>query len=269
MIRSTLSGSKRTAALAAVLLLGPAAAAQAPSVPPAVGVVERLGDALPLELVFNDEQGAPVRLGDLIRRPTILNLVYFRCPNICSPLMNEVAHMVDMIDLAPGQDYDVLTVSFDHREDHTIARNGRNTLLSRMKKKVPPEAWRFLTGSREAIAALCESVGFYFEERDQDYDHPGVTIFLSPQGRIVRYLHGVQLLPANVKLALIDAMTGKTRSLMQTVQQLCFSYKKEGNTYVLQIHRIVLAVTVVGLALFLAILLLKGKRRAGRTETAP
>ena len=261
--------------LAAVLATGVAAGEESRTAAagPEVGIVEKLGATVPLDVTFHDSERQDVRLGDVITKPTILVLVYLRCPSICSPLMNEVATMVDKVDgLVPGEDYDLLTVSFDPREDlpenAQLARNGKKALLGRLEKTIPAQSWRFLTGSEENIRRLTDAVGFYYKQDDTgEYSHAATTIFLSPEGKIVRYLQGLPLLPANVKLALIDAKEGRTRSIMQRFQRFCFSYDPEGKTYVLQINRIVLAGTGFLVLVFLILLLRRRKRSTPLKES--
>jgi len=137
-----------------------------------VGVQPQLGETIPLDLTFNN--------------PTVLLLIYFRCPSICSPLMHEVADTIDKMELAPGIDYDLITVSFDAEETPELARVAKENLLAEMDTKVPPDAWHFLTGDEENIAKLTHSVGFRFRREDKDFEHAGTVIFLSPQGKIVR-----------------------------------------------------------------------------------
>jgi protein SCO1/2 len=233
-----------------------------------VGVEEKLGEVIPLDLAFKDEAGNPVTLGEFITKPTVLTLVYFRCPSICSPLMHEVAATVDKLDQVPGIDFNLLTVSFDDREGPDLARIAKANLLDEMEKKIDPGSWRFLTGDAENIAPLTDSVGFRFKRDKEDYLHPATVIFLSPEGKIVRYLGGLKLLPADMKMAIIDAAEGTPRSIMQKIQRLCFSFDPEGRTYVLQVNRIVLFATLFLLGVFLVFLLVKGrvKTKAERAE---
>jgi protein SCO1/2 len=232
-----------------------------------VGVEEKLGEIIPLDLNFKDEAGNPVTLGEFITKPTILTLVYFRCPSICSPLMHEVADTVDKLDLVAGVDFNLVTVSFDAREGPELARIARANLLDGMKKKIDPMSWRFLTGDALNIAPLTDSVGFRFKRDKEDFMHPATVIFLSPEGKIVRYLGGMKLLPADMKMAVIDAAEGTPRNIMQKIQRLCFSYDPEGKTYVLKVNRIVLFATLFFLGVFLVFLLVKGRVKA-KTERA-
>ncbi|MEW6074033.1 MAG: SCO family protein [Planctomycetota bacterium] len=231
---------------------------------PTIGIEEKLGKTIPLDLTFRDESGAPVALRDLIDRPILLTLVYLRCPSICSPLLHEVARNVDAVDLVPGVDFRILTISFDVTDDAGLASTARTRLLAEMEREVPLDAWRFLTGEPDQIARLTDAVGFRFRRENQDFAHAGTVIFLSPKGRIVRYLSGLSILPADVKMAVIDAAEGRPRPVMQRLQRLCFAFDPEGKTYVLQVDRIVLAVTLPLIGAFLGFLLLK-KRAVARS----
>jgi protein SCO1/2 len=233
-----------------------------------VGIEPRLGETVPLDLTFNNEQGEPVDLRSVIQRPTVLLLVYFRCPSICSPVMHEVADTVEKMQLTPGVDYDLLTISFDSEETPELARIAKENLLADMDQKIPPDSWHFLTGDKKNIARLTDSVGFRFRRDDKDFEHAGTVIFLSPDGKIVRYLPGMKLLPDHMVMAIQDAADGRARSFMQKIQRLCYSYDPEGKTYVMKVNRIILAVTFFVLGLFLIYLLLfsGGKKMADVNE---
>ena len=235
-----------------------------------IGIDERLGETIPLDLTFHDEEGEPVRLRDLVTKPTILTLVYFRCPSICSPLMNELARTVDKLEgLEPGRDFDLITISFDSTEGPDLAAVGKDNLLGRMEKEVPEEAWRFLTGDKDNITAITRAAGFRYRKEKQDFVHAATVIFVTNEGKIVRYLGGLKLLPADVKLALLDAAEGTPRTLMQRIQKICYAYDPVGKTYVLQINRIILFFTLAVLAVFLAFLLLRRKRPAPAPAREP
>jgi protein SCO1/2 len=257
--------------LAAVAILvigaGPAWAREYAS-DPAPGIEEQVGAVLPTDLTFKDEDGLTVELRKLITRPTLLTLVYFRCPSICSPLMHEVAATLDMMDLRPGQDYDLITVSFDDREGPELARQAKKNLLSRMKRPIDPDSWRFLTGDAANITVLADTVGFRFHKDGKgDFVHAATVVFVDKDGQVVRYLGGLKLLPADVELAIVDTMEGRSRSIMQRIQKLCFAYDPDGKTYVFQVNRIVLFVTLLAVGLFVAYLLIRPKKK--RPELSP
>jgi len=257
----------------AALALGPVLPAQAEKAATPgyaddelVGVQEKLGEMVPLDLEFRNEKGEKVVLRDLVKRPTVLTLVYFRCPTICSPLLREVAHTVEESDIVPGVDYDLITVSFDVKDTLELAARTKEALLGELDKKVPPDSWHFLLGDPENIAKLTDAVGFRFKQDKQDFAHAATVVFLSPDGKIVRYLGGLSLLPADLKLAVLDAANGQPRTLIQRIQKLCYAYDPEGKTYVLKVNRIVLVVTLLMLGAFLAVLLVRRKPAA---ETTP
>jgi len=235
-----------------------------------VGIDEHLGQRLPQDLVFNDEDGHPVELAKLITRPTILTLVYFKCPNICGPLLNELAKTVDHVKHnTPGKDFNLVTVSFDPSETPDMAKTGRVNLLKRMKRKMPLDTWRFLTGEQPQIKRLADAVGFRYRRSkgDGNFDHAGTVIFVSKTGKIVRYLSGVELLPFDLEMAINDAREGTPRTVFQRIQNLCFGYDPDAKTYTLMVNRIVLFVTLLGAGIFALVLFLRRGRKPATTPT--
>ncbi len=229
-----------------------------------VGVEERLGDVLPLgELTFTDEEGREVRLKDLVDRPVALTLIYLRCPGICSPLLNEVARFSDLCDLEPGKDYRLISISFDPSEGPDLARRKKENMLKTFKHRtIPSDGWRFLVGDERNIKRISDAVGFYYvkDKNGVDFVHATAVMFISPEGKISRYLTGVQFNPPDWKMAILDASEGRTRSFMEKVQQLCYSYDPASRSYVLALNRIILGVTVVIALVFVGFLLRKGGR---------
>ncbi len=257
--------------LAALALFPPADAAEGEKVreyanDSTVTMEDKLGGMVPLDLEFKDEDGKTVALSDLVERPTVLMLVYLRCRSICIPVMHEMQRTLEEIELEPGIDFDVLTVSFDIEDTPEVARQMKEKLLGGMERKITPESWRFLTGEADDIMRLCDAVGFRFRREGPGFNHVGTITFLSPEGKIVRYLEGLEILPADMKMAVIDAAEGNPRSFIQKIQRLCFSFDPEGRTYVLQINRIVLGVTLVFVGAFLVFILLKGRKKKAQSE---
>ncbi|MDJ0522586.1 MAG: SCO family protein [Planctomycetota bacterium] len=260
-------------ALAVILatLCAPAAWAEktpAPESNDKVGIEEKLGATLPAGLVFKDEAGNDVELTKLIRRPTILTLVYFKCPSICGPLMNEVARTVDELpNIKPGEHFDLITVSIDPTETPDMATTGKAALLGRMETKVPEDSWHFLTGQEETIRRLANTVGFYYTRTEDgaDFNHAGTVIFLSKDAKVMRYLSGLAMLPFDMEMAINDATEGRTRTLMQRIQKLCFKESPDGKGYTLAINRLVLIVTLLGVGIFGLFLFIK-RKKASRNE---
>jgi protein SCO1/2 len=257
----------RLLAIAALAVALPRPAARAADTPfSRVGVDERLGETLPLaELTFADEDGRPVVLRDLVDRPTVLLLVFFRCAGICTPLLQETARVADLAGLKPGEDYRVLTVSFDPSDTPAMARTRKGAILQAMTRRpCPPDGWRFLTGRPDMIARITGAAGFRYEPVDngQSFNHPAVIAFLDRTGKVCRYLYGMQHNPTDFELAVGDASAGRPRSIIQTVRQMCFAYDPDEG-YVVRLNRIILVVTLLFAAGFGAFLWLTTRRRKG------
>jgi protein SCO1/2 len=251
---------------ACVLLLAGSALTAAEKIE--VGIEEQLGKVLALETYrFKDEQGKDVVLKDFFDIPVALVPVYYRCPSICTPLLQEVTRVVELCELEPGVDYRLVTFSFNPKEGPDLARTKKRNMLATMeKKKVSEDAWRYLTGDQETITRLTQDIGFRYkpDETGNDFIHAATVVFISPQGKISRYLNGLKFNPADLKLAVVDAKEGRARSFMQKVQRLCYSYDPKGRQYVLQVNRIILAVTILFVLVFVPFLL--RKRSTGKEE---
>jgi protein SCO1 len=241
--------------LLVLLLLTAGARAQDERRPPMVGIGEKLGQTIPLDATFADEQGRPVALSAIITKPTIVTFVYFRCAGICSPLLNELSRMVDKMDLEPGTDYQILTISFDHRETPDMAAEKKDNYLSTIARPVPPTAWRFLTGDSVQIRRVTDASGFYFKRDHEEWIHAGALILLSPEGKITRYINGVSYLPFDVKMAVLEASHGTVTPTIATVLKFCYSYDPEGRTYALNITRIAMALILLLVAVFAIVFL--------------
>ncbi len=234
-----------------------------------VGVDEKLGQEVALDAVLIDEQGNTVTLGELIDKPTLLTLNYFSCAGICTPLLNGVLNMLNKIELEPGVDFQVITVSFDDRDTAEMARQKKTNFLKNMKRPFRPHGWRFLTGESATTKRVADSVGFKFEQVQNeavkegwyDFIHPGVIMMLSPEGMVTRYLYGISFLPADVEMAVGEAVRGEARPAISRILQICFSYDPEGRRYVFNITR-VMGVAVITLALgFVGFLAYQGRSR--------
>lgn len=244
---------KRVAVIAVALLLAPSLGAQAP--PPEVGVVEHLGDFVPKNLEFYDEQGTLTPLSALLDRPLIVTFVYYRCPGICSPLLSEVARIVEKMDLEPGTDYRILTLSFDPREKSDLAREKKDNYLSSIRRPMDPGAWRFFTGDSAAIRAFTGAVGFYYKAEGEDFVHAGLLTVLSREGKITRYLNGITFLPFDVKMAVLEAQEGRVGPTIATVLKFCYSYDPEARTYALNITRVAMILILLLAILFVIVFL--------------
>jgi protein SCO1/2 len=149
-----------------------------------IGVVEKLDQYIPMDAMLIDEHGDTMHIGDLIDKPTILNFVYYRCPGICSPLMDGLADAMDGNDMVLGEDYQALTISFDPREGTFLAIKKKNNYLNLMEKKEQAEkGWLFFTSDSASIAQLTDAAGFRYKPTGNDFIHSATLIILDPKGK--------------------------------------------------------------------------------------
>jgi protein SCO1/2 len=238
--------------------------ASAAAPPDHVGVDEHLGARIPLDITFRDEAGVSVLLSDLVRGPTIILPVYYRCSNVCSVLQTRLATALQSLERRPAEEYQVISVSFDEEETPQMAARSKNAYLSAMKKPFPEEGWRFLTGDISSIRRLTDAVGFGFQRQRHEFAHPVVSIVVAGDGMIVRYLYGVSILPKDLALALVEAKSGITGGSIRKLMDYCFSYDPAGRTYVFNLFRVSATVVILCTGGFLAFLLLTGRKRKQR-----
>jgi protein SCO1/2 len=225
-----------------------------------IGFDEKLGESIPLNLSFLDETGKPTALNELFTKPTILTLVYFRCPGICSPLLSGVSKAVDETDMEAGKDFNIITISFDPKETYTTAAEKKNNYLEAMQKKIPADAWHFMTGDSVTIAKITDAVGFRYMPQGQDYMHAAAIMVLSKDGKIARYLYGIDYNPVDLKMAVIEASEGRTGPTIATLMKVCYSYDPDNKKYVLNITRIAGGGIMLMIGLFVMVFIIKKKK---------
>jgi protein SCO1/2 len=227
---------------------------------PEVGVDEHLDSIIPGNLKFTNEKNKEVRLADIINKPTILTMVYFDCPGLCSPLLDGVSEVIEKMGMELGKDYQVVTVSFNYKDTPEKAIQKKNTFLKR-HSKAHSDYWFYLTGDSANIYSLVNAIGFRFKKQGNDFIHPAVITIISPNGKITRYLYGVHFLPFDVKLALIEAGKGQSRPTINRLLQFCFSYDPEGRRYTLAVTRISATIIIFIALLFLVVLFIRSGRK--------
>ena len=228
-----------------------------------IGVIEKLDQYIPMDAMLVDEQGDTLIIGDLIDKPTILNFVYYRCPGICSPLMDGLADAMDGNDLVLGEDYQALTISFDPREGSFLAVKKKNNYLNLMEKKEEAEkGWLFFTSDSASIVRLTEAAGFRYKPTGNDFIHSATLIILDPEGKITRYMNGIYFLPFELKMSLLEAAEGKSGPTINRVLQYCYSYDPEGQKYVLNITKVTATLILFFAAVLLLVLFFFKKRKS-------
>jgi len=240
-----------------------------------LGIQEKLGDMVPLDLTFIDEKSNRVTLKELMDgKPTILTLNYFRCAGICTPQLEDLAKMLGRLDLAENTDYKVLTVGFAEDETPDLAAAKRKNHLASMSRPYVQDAWHFVIGENNSSGILADKVGFAFEKTvtaqgKVDYIHGAALIILSPEGKITRYLNGIEQLPFDVKMALVESSEGKVGPTIAKTLLYCFSYDPQGKKYVFMWEKViglVMLAMVFGFFLYLVKLGRKEDDRVVNTE---
>jgi protein SCO1 len=225
-----------------------------------VGFDEKQGQYIDLGVKLVNESGDTVLLKDIITKPTILNLVYFQCAGTCSPLMWGISKFIDGVDLQLGKDYDVITVSFDPTERIKLGINKKESYLSTMKKKEEGKNWRFFVSDSINIARLTKSVGFNFLKVNDQFVHPTGLIAVAADGKIVRYLRGIDFLPFDIKITMIEAAKGKIGPSINRLLAVCYGYDNKGNQYVFNVTRVSAIVISFFIILIFLVLAFSGKK---------
>lgn len=207
-----------------------------PAVFEGLGVDEQLGSTIPLDVVFRDERGREVAIGSYFEsgRPVILNLVYHDCPMLCNLLLDGLTKTLREMVWVPGEQFEVVTVSFSPLEGPELASRQKEKYLASLGKPEASKGWHFLTGDEDSIQRLARSVGFEFRwvEEQQQYAHPATLIFLGKEAKITRYLYGLEFEPRNVRAALVEASEGTVGNTIDQLVLFCFQYDPDANSYV-------------------------------------
>lgn len=230
---------------------------------------QKLNAQVPLGLEFRDEQGNAVKLGDYFgEKPVVLALVYYECPMLCNQIMNGMVAGFDASanSLNIGEDYTVLTVSIDPGETPELVRMKKDNYLGQLHREGGESGWHFLTGSAEASETLAQSVGFrYFYDAEIDqYAHASGIMILTPEGKVSSYYLGIEYLPRNLQLAIMDAADGKIGSLVDQLILLCYQYdptRGHYGFYVINAVRLGGFATVAAIAAFWLLNFLRSRMR--------
>lgn len=240
-----------------------------------LGIHEKLGEYVPLDLTFYDENNQSVTLKQMMEgKPTIITLNYFRCAGICTPQLDELAKTLDKLDLAENTDYKVLTMSFAENETPPLAAAKRKTHLDSMNRPYVRDAWHFLISDNNSSAKLAEAVGFKYKKvvsdaGKVDYLHPAALIVISPEGKITRYLNGVDQLPFDVKMALLESAQGKVGPTIAKSLLFCFEYDAQGKKYIFMWEKVAATVMLIIVFGFFIYLIKMGRKEDDRHLDAP
>ena len=228
-----------------------------------VGIDQKLNEQLPLDLAFKDESGKDVKLGDYFgKKPVVLSLVYYQCPMLCNQVMNGMVTAFKVMAFQPGQDFEVVTVSFDPRETPALAAAKKNTYVNYLpeaRRANAASGWHFLTGDEASIKRLTDAVGFryHFDEATNQFAHASAIYVTTPQGKLARYFYGIEYPPRDLRLGLIEAADNKIGTPVDQLLLYCFHYDPATGKYgaavmnLMRLGGIVTLLAIVGMFLAL------------------
>ena len=225
-----------------------------------VGIDQKLNEQLPLDLVFKDENGADVKLGDFFgKKPVVLSLVYYQCPMLCNQVLNGMVTAFKVMNFKPGQEFEVVTVSFDPHETPALAAAKKNTYVNYLpedRRAGAASGWHFLTGDEKSIKQITDAVGFryHWDEATSQFVHASAIYVTTPQGKLARYFYGIEYAPRDVRLGLIEAADNKIGSPVDQLLLYCYHYDPATGKYgaaVMNIMRVAGVITVFAIVVLL------------------
>jgi protein SCO1 len=230
-----------------------------------VGISQKMGAQIPLDLRFTDESGREVELRQYFGKPVILALVYYQCPSLCNLVLNGIVRSVKDLDLPAGDQYQVIAVSFDPRETPSMAEAKKETYLKQVH--TGGEAWHFLTSPETSSKVLADAVGFryVYDEMTNQYAHSSAIMILTPRGRIARYFYGIEYPARDVRLGLVEASNGKIGTPTDQVLLYCFHYDPTTGKYavvVMNVLRLAGLITLGALVTFMIVMFRRDFRGA-------
>jgi protein SCO1/2 len=226
-----------------------------------VNVLQKLNTTLPMDLELRNSNGKMVTLDDLITdRPVILSFVYYECPQLCTLTLNGVVKAVNAMNLKVGEDYDLISISFDEKETVEMAEEKRAAYAKQSHKGRTDKYWHFLTADKEAIASLTDAAGYSFQyiPETDEYAHSSAIMVVTPEGKLSKYFYGIEFSARDLRLALVDASEKKIGTPVDAILLWCFHYDPMTGKYGLSIMRTVRAggaLTVGAMLSFIAVMI--------------
>jgi protein SCO1 len=236
-----------------------------------IGFDQHLDEHLPLDTPLRDEQGRAVQLGEYFgRRPVVLVFAYYDCPMLCTLAINGLSSALKVLSLDPGADFEIVTVSIDPRDTPAAAAAKKAGYLERYKRAGAAAGWHFLTGDQPSIDRLTKAAGFRYawDPETKQFAHPTGIIVLTPDGRMARYLFGIEYGPRDLRLAIVEASAGKVGSPADALLLYCYHYDPMTGRYgvaIMRVMRIAGAATVLTLGGFIVVMLRRERQTPHRT----
>jgi protein SCO1 len=237
-----------------------------------VKIEQKLDQQLPLDLVFRDESGRDVKLGDYFgHKPVVLAFVYYDCPMLCTQVLNGMVTSFRVLPFQIGKEFDVVTISFDPRETPELAQKKKKVYVDYLPEKMRADAasgWHFLTGDQANIARVTDAAGFRYryDEKTQQFAHASAIMVTTPHGKLSRYFYGIEYPARDLRLGLIESSANKIGSPVEQLLLYCYHYDPATGKYglvVMRVMRIAGVLTLLGIAAML--LLLKARNTVSPT----
>ncbi len=241
--------------------------------PPAlkgVGIEQKLNEQLPFDAVFKDENGKEVKLGEYFGkgRPVILALVYYECPMLCNQVLNGLTGSLKSLAFDTGKDFDVVAISFDAGENDKpeLAKNKKASYMTRYGRPGTETGWHFLTGTQGEIDKVTQAVGFNYQwdEQSKQFAHAGGIMLATPEGKLSRYLYGIDYAPKDIKFAVMESADNKIGSSAEQLMLYCYHYDPATGKYglsVMKIMRLGGVATLIGLGAMFFVFWRRNKSR--------
>ncbi len=228
-----------------------------PSALKEVGIEQKLGNQLPLDAEFKNEDGQIVKLGEYFKKdkPVILALVYYECPMLCNEVLNGLTGSLKGISFDAGKEFDVVAISFDARENEKpeLAKNKKESYLKRYGRENAADGFHFLTGTQDQIDKVTDAAGFKYrwDERSEQFAHAGGIMIATPDGKLARYFYGIDYAPQDLKFGIIESSEGRIGNPAEQLYLYCYHYDPETGSYglaILKIMRLAAVVTILAIA---------------------
>jgi protein SCO1/2 len=225
-----------------------------------IGFDQNLDQRIPLDVPFHDERGRTVPIGEYFgRRPVVLVFAYYDCPMLCTQVINGLASALNVLSLAPGRDFEIVTVSFNPADTPASAATKKAVYLERYAREGAAGSWHFLSGDRQSIDRLTRAAGFRYvwDAQTKQFAHPSGIIVLTPDGRLARYLFGIEYGPRDLRYAIVEASEGRVGNVADTLLLYCYHYDPMTGRYglaVMRALRLAGGATVLALGAFIIVM---------------
>ncbi len=234
-----------------------------------VGIQQKLNEQIPLETEFKDETGKIIKIGDYFgKRPVILAMVYYECPMLCNEVLNGLTGSLKGLTFSAGKEFDVVAISFDARENEKpdLAKNKKDNYLKRYGREGAENGWHFLTGTQDSIDKITKAVGFGYQwdEQTQQFAHAGAIMVLTPEGKMSKYLYGIDYAPKDLKFALIESAGNKIGNPVDQLLLYCYHYDPVRGKYglvVMSVMRLGGVLTLLGMGTMFFVFWRRSKKK--------